>query len=315
MPTAIKYRIISLLILATLHGVLLAQSNPSNPTPVEGNYKIVPTGGNGDFYFIGPNGTLEFVKNPFNKFSVRFWYDELGRLVAKQDARQLGEEKYSYTLYDDLNRIVESGEVVKVDGISGISNASMESQVRYGEYKNWVNSGQKQEVSFTQYDAQIAHWQTNANVLVKDFKQENLRKRVSGTFYLEGPYTGDSRAKINEGKYQFASFYSYDIHGNVKTLINENKYLEALGQSLKRVDYMYDLISGNVLKVLYQQGQKDQFYHQYTYDADNRIVDALSSSDGVIWETDAYNSGLSWMNLSMAYIILKYIDFNEVIKL
>jgi RHS repeat-associated protein len=43
-----------------------------------------------------------------------------------------------------------------------------------------------------------------------------------------------------------------------------------------------------VLKVLYQQGQKDQFYHQYTYDADNRIVDALSSSDGVIWETDAY---------------------------
>ena len=58
----------------------------------------------------------------------------------------------------------------------------------------------------------------------------------------------------------------------------------------KRIDYTYDLISGNVLQVAYQPGEYDRFYHRYKYDADNRIISTLTSKDGKIWDTDArYN--------------------------
>jgi len=44
-------------------------------------------------------------------------------------------------------------------------------------------------------------------------------------------------------------------------------------QRHKRMDYNYDLISGNVKQVSYQSGKLDQWYHRYLYDADNRILD------------------------------------------
>ncbi len=53
------------------------------------------------------------------------------------------------------------------------------------------------------------------------------------------------------------------------------------------VKYEYDLLSGKVLKVSYNPGQPDEFYHKYGYDANNRITDVLTSKDGVLWEHDA----------------------------
>jgi RHS repeat-associated protein len=60
--------------------------------------------------------------------------------------------------------------------------------------------------------------------------------------------------------------------------------------------YDYDLISGKVNQVAYQPGFTDEFYHRYTYDAENRITDVETSHDGWIWEKDArysfYKNGL-----------------------
>lgn len=47
----------------------------------------------------------------------------------------------------------------------------------------------------------------------------------------------------------------------------------------KTVDYEYDYF-GNVLKVAYQQGQTDAFYHHYDYDKNNRLTVASTSLDG-----------------------------------
>jgi len=55
----------------------------------------------------------------------------------------------------------------------------------------------------------------------------------------------------------------------------------------KRLDYSYDLISGNVKQVVYQKDQPDEFNHAYTYDADNRITKVETSADGENWHTDA----------------------------
>jgi hypothetical protein len=60
-----------------------------------------------------------------------------------------------------------------------------------------------------------------------------------------------------------------------------------VSQRYKRLDYTYDLISGNVLQVDYQKGRTDQMHHRYSYDADNRIEQVGTSVDGVNWYRDA----------------------------
>ncbi|MGB3526322.1 MAG: hypothetical protein WBB32_10195, partial [Flavobacteriales bacterium] len=55
---------------------------------------------------------------------------------------------------------------------------------------------------------------------------------------------------------------------------------------MRHLRYEYDLISGNVKMVRYQNGD-DGMRHRYTYDADNRITEVETSADGHVWYTDA----------------------------
>lgn len=83
----------------------------------------------------------------------------------------------------------------------------------------------------------------------------------------------------------------------MKTLIQENPTISISGQRYKRIDYDYDLISGKVNAVKYQDGQPDALFHHYEYDADNRITNVYSSKypnakwTGIqsdpLWEQDA----------------------------
>src|SRR5690606_23408015 len=56
-----------------------------------------------------------------------------------------------------------------------------------------------------------------------------------------------------------------------------------------RTDYSYDLISGTVLQVDYQQDKRDEFHYKYEYDANNRLTVSYSSHDGEIWEKESKN--------------------------
>ncbi|MBK8705990.1 MAG: hypothetical protein IPN33_22165 [Saprospiraceae bacterium] len=70
-------------------------------------------------------------------------------------------------------------------------------------------------------------------------------------------------------------------------LLSGTPYAQAQTQRFKRIDYQYDLISGKVNDVLYQAAEPDAFYHNYEYDADNRIIKVHTSKDSVIWDQDA----------------------------
>lgn len=102
------------------------------------------------------------------------------------------------------------------------------------------------------------------------YGQENLRPRVA-TVTLEEIYDG-----VNS-TYDYAYHYSYDIAGNVKSLVQEITRLHDFGHGYKRVDYNYDLISGNVHAVFFQKDSTDQFTHRYRYDENNRLVEAKTS--------------------------------------
>ncbi|GFD91574.1 hypothetical protein KUL154_03070 [Alteromonas sp. KUL154] len=222
---------------------------------------------------------------------THFAYDDLGRIMASQNAKQKEGSGHqdspgylSYTEYDELGRIIEAGEIRPTGGRGAVSYYidDLGRLVKYYQgletfVKSFDEGVSKHEVTKTTYDY--------IEPTLAPIKQQNLRNRVASVSYYDR-YEGDNT------NYNNAIFYSYDVHGNVQkmaTKINDSR-LATTYNNIKVVEYEYDLISGNVNKVIYQKDQKDQFIHKYEYDADNRIVNVQTSKDGVIWDTDAsYN--------------------------
>ena len=187
----------------------------------------------------------------------RFWYDLLSRLVISQNDKQLATHDYTYTLFDHLNRITEVGQknqaTVNVGSPDYLASTAIDS---------FNAAGTNAQITSTYYDA--AAPATNG---IQSVTQDNLHKRVAALTYRD----------TQTGNVQQATYYNYDLDGNVKTL-----YQQIAGLDLKRLDYEYDLVSGKVDFVSYQNGQPDQFYYKYSYDADNRITEAWTGTSATI---------------------------------
>jgi len=204
-----------------------------------------------------------------------FWYDRLGRLAVSQNAQQKDDGKYSYTLYDNLGRITEVGQRA---GAGNMTQAIAQNET---DLATWLSGSSGEQVTFTVYDAPNT-------AIAPELVQQNLRNRVSYSG-VKASAAADNSTRIS------ATYYSYDIHGNVDILLQDYKGIpEAAGSGgtnqFKKTRYYYDLISGKVNEVAYQQGQKDAFYHRYEYDAENRLTGVETSRDHIVWEKDAaYN--------------------------
>lgn len=59
------------------------------------------------------------------------------------------------------------------------------------------------------------------------------------------------------------------------------------GYGRNYLGYEYDLLSSKVTKVKYNEYYKDRFFHQYGYDAENRLTEVQTSTNGKQWDTDA----------------------------
>jgi len=188
----------------------------------------------------------------------KFWYDYLSRLVVSQNAKQEAASDYSYTRYDGLGRITEVGQKNTSTNVftepGYLANATLSS---------FNASGTNSQLTETLYDEATPAINGTPAGLV----QNNLRKRVSASIYRETP----TSTAIN------ASYYSYDLGGNVKKL-----YQQVNGLGLKTLDYEYDLVSGKVNLLAYQHNKPDAFYYQYKYDAENRLTEAWSSTQANI---------------------------------
>ena len=235
---------------------------------------------------IGADGSVQSLNDQAEQFNSRFWYDELGRLILSQNARQFNitsyespttvakgrsatnpgtVRAYSYTLYDVIGRITEVGEILTDKAITTYKNTS---QVQYTAHTAFVaGAGFKHQVTGTVYDK-------NA-IPPENFTPTYLRNRVAYTSYQQTPLKNEVQQ----------THYSYDVHGNVNSLL---QIIQKDGQQLaKQVDYDYDLVSGKVNNVYYQKGQPDQLIHKYSYDGDNRITLVQTSTDGIIYTKEA----------------------------
>ena len=200
--------------------------------------------------------------------TTKFWYDAKGRICisrnAKQTATATNLKKYSYTLYDNLSRIIEVGEAS-----SGANNGDSYFQNMADGLTQMPAAGSGLEYTHTYYsDPPESGLPAPFDAGDKISTQKFLLNRVSWT------KTRDADNQITR------TFYSYDPHGNVEWLIQD---IPGLGASCTD----YDLISGKVVQVSYQDGFKDRFYHRYKYDADNRVIAVETSHDQKIWERDA----------------------------
>lgn len=207
---------------------------------------------------------------------TNYWYDKLGRGVVSQNVEQSLTKKYSYTNFDALGRPVEVGELTSTTPMTGTISLSAQSLA------NWLNTAAATRTQITKTVYDIAYYASDT-VLVQD----NLRNRVSWMAMF------DDAASLNTTDgldYSSGTFYSYDIHGNIKSLLQDYKHGNMLinGNRFKTINYEYDLISGKVNSIAYEPRKKDAFYHRYSYDAENRLTNVETSHDSIYWENDAY---------------------------
>ncbi|PQJ12999.1 hypothetical protein CJD36_004445 [Flavipsychrobacter stenotrophus] len=212
--------------------------------------------------------------------NVEHFYDAAGRLIFSLNDKQTSAyssdtQRLTYNIYDKQNRIIETGEE---DTYWPDMFALFDANDLDGLF-NYYKHMDRRDVVVTVYDTEATNLQTIAGLE----QQTNLRKRVAVVKYFDSLYMADS-ALLN---YTYATHYSYDIEGSVKTLTQDFPVLDAVRQRYKRIDYDYDLISGKVNMLSYNRSFADQYYQRYNYDDDNRLTKVETSSDGYIWRRDA----------------------------
>ena len=228
-------------------------------------------------YKYNSQGNLIQTESPDGGVS-NFYYDEVGRLLFSQNAKQktahagTDYEDFTYNIYDDLARIEEVGQV-KVDVLSEPVNHQT---VLNTTSLNNMLSGAKEQVTKTFYDTKTTKTAVHTKL---GYGQRNLHLFTSYTKYREDGVPDDT-------DYDHASYYSYDITGNIEALVQDIPELSVLGQDLKLITYDFDLISGNTNQVNYQEGEADQYFHRYVYNAHEQLSSVQTSFDGVLWTED-----------------------------
>lgn len=194
-------------------------------------------------------GQLIYTKSP-DEGEAWFKYREDGQIRYSQNSKQKDAGQVSYTDYDSFGRPVNSGYI----------NANFSTLP--------VDAGlatQRFDFIITEYDS------TNETY--------NLGSRQSNYLSLSFSAGNVVYTKNNQSE----TWYSYDIYGRVKWLVQE---IQGLGT--KTVDYEYDPITGLVTKVLYQKGvSSEQFIHRYTYNTIDQLTKVETSTNNSSFTTQA----------------------------
>ena len=218
-------------------------------------------------YKFNSLGQLVIQDSP-DQGTTTFDYDSKGLLRFSQNAKQKSINAYSYIKYDNLYRVVEGGQSTELGN---------------GAFKNKVDDDFpsaffRSNVTFTDFTntsgAKCQGYVAGA-VFPYSLNQRYLLNRVSHVF-------SDKDGNLLTPEDQTHTHFSYDAHGNVEWTIQD---IPELGRNYLR--YKYDLVTGKILKVLYNEGQNDGFFTKYKYDADNRVISVETSTDDVIYDKDA----------------------------
>ncbi|MCT4579950.1 MAG: hypothetical protein N4A35_00920, partial [Flavobacteriales bacterium] len=208
--------------------------------------------------------------------NTNFIYDQLSRLRFSQNAQQAQNNTYSYTKYDALGRVVEAGQSSQLTYTDPTANSTH--TLDFNNTYSSTNAVPAQTLSFPSTQTQQVTYSVYTTPTQETYygqAQRYLQNRIS---YVYSDYDGN----LTTTEDQYHTYYSYDPHGNVEWIIQDDP---EIGKNY--LAYQYDLISGKVLKVSYNEQRADRFYHRYQYDAENRLTSVETSINGEVWDQDA----------------------------
>jgi RHS repeat-associated protein len=208
-------------------------------------------------------------------------YDELGRAVLTQDAVLRESNEANYVKYDLQGRLVEGGNVQLFNNLNAIMD---EGKIKYAAFRSELDNRAtiKNDYVVTSFDRP-----TEERAVLSKFEnsqQSNLRNRISSVKYYG---TGTNL--------QHAIYFDYDVAGNMKEIVQDFANLQSVTElntglathhRFKSIRYKYNIFTGKVNQIVYQEGNSDQFYRWYVYDANQQITAVKTGFNK--WEPEIY---------------------------
>lgn len=240
---------------------------------------------------------------------TRYIYRRDGSIRFSENSLQRLNGTFSYTNYDRLGRPVESGEYIGDDFAYDTPELLALLEVTQEDGGLILNATDRKDWIRTTYDLP----DTEPGRAINSIDEIRLSEHTDGFTHIRGKKTvrllsgfhyrapepnGELRVSTDESAAEISpvpefaisqnfthgavsytenastkTWYSYDHLGRVETMY---AWYKDLFDAPKQISYTYDL-SGNVLKISYQKGAVDQFFHTYTYDADRRLSKVYAS--------------------------------------
>jgi len=200
---------------------------------------------------------------------AQFKYRQDGQIRFSQNDKQSNIMEYSYTNYDDLGRPIESGVAYKSPG-RVIWDFTQFFQTNPD---NDIDADFKEQ-HYTIYDSNDntgLHSALNVSgISTSNYPNQNF---VSGNVvktYTSNPSTS-------------TTWYSYDIYGRVEWIVQD-----IAGLGIKTIDYEYDPVTSEVVKVDYQRYiSNERFIHKYTYNVIGQLILVETSTDDLVYTNQA----------------------------
>ncbi|WP_255301832.1 RHS repeat domain-containing protein [Butyricimonas sp. Marseille-P3923] len=199
-------------------------------------------------------------------------YDKRDRLVMSQDGKQRVEnaDKWSYSLYDSQNRVVETGEVVLAGTVK--SHAALQEAATSSD--NYLPAGNRTPLQYTLYDT----YRGTADVPVLPF--QSTEGYATGYHTLVAGLVTSVRTKVlgvTPEKWLTTTTY-HDNKCRVIQTVSDN-----LQGGLSRVDLQYDFV-GNVVRLRESHqtggGKTDVLETVNSYDDRGRLLSSETRLNG-----------------------------------
>ncbi|MBT1697136.1 hypothetical protein KK083_09635 [Fulvivirgaceae bacterium PWU4] len=251
---------------------------------------------------VAPKGVIIAPINPpppYPQFVTLYQYDHLGRLIQttspdegtskftystdgkirfseNQEQRNASPKRFSYTNYDYLGRLIESGEYtsdVNLAGTNYVFQTHSESPATNSVISTDPNILDAKGFVYVSYLSQPTRC-SDYTIIDYDEAMADCPGGATAQTNVAGQVSRTRNANAT-------TWYSYDEFGQViKTWQKLTNPVIADPEVTKTIDYTYDYY-GNVTEVAYQKDNtSDRFYHHYVYDRNNRLLEVYTSKDG-----------------------------------
>ncbi|MGP1994258.1 RHS repeat domain-containing protein [Zobellia laminariae] len=198
-------------------------------------------------YLYNTFGQLIKITSP-DEGTSEFKYRNDGQIRYSQNSEQAKVNEVSFTDYDVYARPIVSGVLMNVN-FAGL------------DADGPLPLGAKKEVVTTEYDVVL--------------KTLTCRSAICNAIITLGGQRFVSGNVSNTNNDQNTTYYSYDVYGRVKWIVQE-----ILGLGVKTINYEYEPITGLVKRVIFQNNNlAERFIHRYSYNVKDQLVLVETSKD------------------------------------